>query len=153
MGNYVRSCGFVFRSLLTLKLNLVLHDQSLLLVVDLVELGRDGMVSSGVLEHKTLVTLNASILERLLNSPFADVSPFLWLFVVRLCLGILLSMRRLPSLLPVVCELFEEGGFDGGRLFGRKERLAVFAKRELWGLTAGSQKHPNNQISVIVNLR
>lgn len=49
------------RELLTLEFGLVLNNQGLALVVNgLGELGRDGVVSSLVLENKTLVALDTA---------------------------------------------------------------------------------------------
>lgn len=62
----------------TLKLDLVLNDEGLVLVVDLLrELGGDGVVSGLVFEHETLVALNALENTGLLNGPGADIRPFL----------------------------------------------------------------------------
>jgi hypothetical protein len=74
-----------------LELDFVLYDKCIFLVGDwLVELGGDGMMSCLVLEHKTLVALNASEDGGLLDLPGADVLPFL--------LGVLLlGVRGLPS--------------------------------------------------------
>lgn len=51
------------------------------------------MVSSGVLNNKTLVALHALVDLGLLNSPLANVGPFL------LVLAVLLGVGRRPSLL------------------------------------------------------
>lgn len=90
--------------LLTLELNLILNNQGLILVVNLLgELGRDGMVSGGVLDHQTLVALNALQHGGLLDRPFTDVGPIL------LRLGILLlRVGGSPSGVPVVRELLQE---------------------------------------------
>src|SRR5690242_1556688 len=97
---------------LTLKLNLVLNDQGVVLVVDrLGELGGNGVVSSLVLDDKTLVTLNTLQDGGLLDGPVADVSPLLVIG-----LDVLLCVRGLPSVLPVICELLEEGSLERGRL-------------------------------------
>jgi hypothetical protein len=97
---------------LTLQLDLVLDHQGLTLGVDLLgELGRDGVVGSGVLDDKTLVAFHAFVDGGLLNCPLADVCPFLVA-----ALGVLLGVRRLPPLLPVVGELLKEGGLKLGRL-------------------------------------
>ncbi len=96
---------------LTLKLDLILNDEGLALVVDLLgELGRDGVVGGGVLDNKTLVTLHSLVDGGLLNSPLADVRPLL------IILGVLLGVGRLPPLLPVIGELFQEGSLELGRL-------------------------------------
>lgn len=72
------------------------------------------MVSGRVLDNKTLVALHSLELERLLDSPFADVGPFLVLVGTR---GSLLRVGGLPSLLPVVRKLLKEVGLEGGRLW------------------------------------
>jgi len=103
---------------LTLKLDLILHNKSILLVGDgLRKLGRDGVVSSLVLNDQALVTVDALVDGGLLYRPVTNVGPLLRLFrVLGLLLGLLLCVRRLPSSVPVVGELLEEGSFDGGRL-------------------------------------
>ena len=64
--------------LLTLKLDLVLYDESLALVVDLGwEFGRDGMMSSGVLEDKAFVAHHAREDSWLFYRPLSDVGPVL----------------------------------------------------------------------------
>ena len=101
--------------LLTLKLHLILDNKSLILVVNrLGELGRDSVVSGGVLDNKTLIALDTFDLERLLDRPLADVSPFLRVFVG--AGHVLLRMGRLPPGLPVIGELLEEIGLNGGGL-------------------------------------
>jgi hypothetical protein len=99
-----------FKSLL--EFDLILHNKSLVLVVDLGrEFGRDGVVSSGVLENKTLVTLDTREDGGLFNRPLANVGPvFIALGVFLLCVG------DLPSRIPVVGELFEKGCLEGSRL-------------------------------------
>ena len=99
----------------TLKLNLVLYNKSLAFVVDLGgKFGGDGMMSSRVLHDKTFVALHASVDSWLLYGPLSNVRPIL------VALGVLLlGMRRCPSRLPVVSELFEEGRFQSGGLQGR----------------------------------
>jgi hypothetical protein len=89
-----------------------LNNEGLALVVNLLgELGRDGVVRSGVLQHQTLVALNALEDGGLLDGPLSNVGPVL------LRLGILLlGVRWSPSLLPVVGELLQEGSFEGGGL-------------------------------------
>ena len=63
---------------LTLKLDLVLNNECLSLVVNLGgELGRDGMMSGGVLQDETLVTVHARKDSWLLNGPLANVGPIL----------------------------------------------------------------------------
>ena len=69
------------------------------------------MVSSGVLDNKTLLALHALDDGGLLNSPLANVGPLLFGTS-----GVLLGVGRLPSSLPVVCELLEEGSLEAGRL-------------------------------------
>jgi hypothetical protein len=96
----------------TLELDLVLDDEGVVLVVNgLGELGRDGVVGSLVLDDKTLVSLHALEDGRLLSRPGADVGPLL---VVGL--DILLRVRGLPAVLPVICELLQEGGLESGGL-------------------------------------
>jgi len=65
------------------------------------------MVSSLVLQHETFVALQTLEYKRLLNLPCTNVCPFL---LVRL--SVLLGVGSLPSGLPVVGELFEEGRVD-----------------------------------------
>jgi hypothetical protein len=105
--------------MLTLELDLVLNNQSLALVVNLLgELGGNGMVGGGVLDNKTLIAVNSLVLDGLLNCPFADVCPLL--------LGascVLLRVRGLPSLVPVVGELFKEVSLEVGRLYS--DMLAI----------------------------
>lgn len=109
---YKRIYGYI----LTLKLDLVLDDESLTLVVDLLgELGRDGVVSSRALDNKTLVALDALELVGLLDGPLANVGPFLFALLVGAG-SILLGGGNLPSLLPVVGELLEKITLDGGGL-------------------------------------
>jgi len=61
-----------------LKLNLVLYNQSLALVVNLGrEFGGDGMMSGSVLDDKTFVALHARVDSWLLYGPFSDVGPVL----------------------------------------------------------------------------
>jgi hypothetical protein len=93
---------------LTLKLDLVLDDQGLVLRINgLRELGGDGVVGGSVLHNKTLVALHTLVDDGLLNGPFTNVSPFL--VIVRVFLGV----RGLPSGLPVVGELLKERGLEG----------------------------------------
>jgi hypothetical protein len=48
------------RSRLTLKLDLVLYNQSLALVVNLLgKLGGNGMMGSSILDHQTLITIDS----------------------------------------------------------------------------------------------
>lgn len=106
---------------LTLELDLILDNESLALVVNLLgELGRDGVVSSRVLDNKTLVTLHALVDLGLLDSPLADVGPFL------LVLAVLLGVGRVPSGLPVVGELLKERSLEGGGLEKKKPLSATF---------------------------
>jgi hypothetical protein len=71
-----------------LKLDLVLNDQSLALVVDLGgEFGRDGVVSSWVLEHQTLIAGDAWENLRLFDSPLSNIGPIfitLGVFLLRI---------------------------------------------------------------------
>lgn len=93
-------------SKLTLELDLILDNEGLALVLNLLrELGRDGMMSCGVLDHKTLVTFHALVDMRLLDGPFSYVCPFLILVGP---LGVLLGVRGLPSRFPIVGELLDE---------------------------------------------
>jgi hypothetical protein len=96
----------------TLELDLVLDNEGVILVVNgLGELGGDGVVSSLVLDNQTLVTLHALQHGRLLDGPGTNVRPLL---IVGL--DVLLRVRRLPSGLPVVCELLEEWRLELGGL-------------------------------------
>jgi hypothetical protein len=97
---------------LTLEFDLVLNNQWLVLWVNwLRELGRDGVVSSLVLDYKTFVANHAIEDRWLLDSPVADKCPLLGiLFLVIL----LLCVRSLPPGFPIVCELFEEGSTFNG---------------------------------------
>ena len=71
-----------------MKLDFVLDNKSLALIVDLLwELGRDGMMSSWVLDDKTLVALDTWKDTWLLDGPLSDVSPILltlWVILLRL---------------------------------------------------------------------
>jgi hypothetical protein len=76
------------------------------------------VVSGRVLDNKTLIAINSLVLDRLLNSPLADVCPFL--------LGarcVLLRMRGFPALVPVVGKLLKEISLEVSRLCG--EALAI----------------------------
>lgn len=76
------------------------------------------MVSSRVLDNKTLITVDSLVLNGLLDGPLANVCPFL--------LGtgcILLRVRGLPSLVPIVGELLKEVGLECSRL--KNHALAV----------------------------
>lgn len=68
-------------------------------------------MGSLVLDDETLVALDALQDSGLLDGPVADVGPLL---VVGL--DVLLCVRGLPSALPVVCELLEEGRLECGGL-------------------------------------
>lgn len=95
----------------SLELGLILDNQGVILVVNgLWELGGDGVVGSLVLEHKTLVAVNATEDTWLLDGPLSNVCPIL-------LSALLLRLRSLPSRLPVVCELLEEWGLESGGLF------------------------------------
>lgn len=119
--------GYSAPGTLTLKLDLVLDNESLALVVDgLGELGRDGVVSSSVLDNKTLVALNALEDGGFFNGPLADVGPLL---VLLLAIRLLLGVRGLPAGLPVIGELFKEVGLDGGRLQARKASASLSSTR------------------------
>jgi hypothetical protein len=105
----------------TLELDLVLNNKGVVLVVNgRGELGRDGVVSSLVLDDQTLVTLHALQHGGLLDGPGTNVRPLL---IVGL--DILLCVRRLPSVLPVVCELLEEWCLELGGL----QMLLAVARR------------------------
>jgi hypothetical protein len=103
-----------------LKLHLVLYNQSLAFVVNLGgKFGGDGMMGGRVLDDKTFVPVHTRVDCWLLYGPLSDVGPVL------VTLGILfLGVGNLPSCLPVISELFEEGGFESGRL---QEMLACDA--------------------------
>jgi hypothetical protein len=102
-----------------LELDLVLNNEGLSLVVNFLgELGRDGMMSCGVLDDKTLVAFHALVDMRLLDSPFSNICPFL-IFLAG-ALGVLLGMGWLPSRLPIVGELLDKVTLDGCRLCGIK---------------------------------
>lgn len=95
---------------LTLELGLVLNDEGVVFVDHgLGELGGNGVVSSFVLEDKTLVSLNTTEDTWLLDGPGTDVSPLLFS-------SLLLGVRGLPSRLPVVGELLEEVCLERGGL-------------------------------------
>ena len=95
-----------------LELDLVLDNEGVVLVVDgLGELGGNGVMSSLVLDNKTLIALNTLEDSGLLDSPVANVRPLL---IVGL--DVLLCVRGLPSGLPIVCELLKEGSFQCGGL-------------------------------------
>lgn len=110
---------------LTLELDFILDDKGLALVIDLLgELGRDGMVSSRVLDNKTLLALHTLIFSRLLNCPLANVGPFL-LFTLLRASCVLLGGGGLPTLLPALGELFKERGLKCGGLKGGGVVLAI----------------------------
>ena len=107
-----------------------MDDESLALIVDFLwEFGRDGVMSSSVLDNKTLVTFHSLEDVRLFYSPLSNICPFLILLAGTL--GVLLSMRRLPSGLPIIGELLEEVGFDDGRL--SRAKSATQWRRNLAG--------------------
>lgn len=61
-----------------MKLDLILNNEGLPLVINLLwELGRDGMMSCGILDDKTLIAVHALEDMRLLYSPFSNICPFL----------------------------------------------------------------------------
>jgi hypothetical protein len=95
-----------------LKLHLVLYNQRLAFVVNLGrEFGGDGMMGGSVLDDKTFVAIHSRVDSGLLYGPLSDIGPILVAF------GILfLGVRNLPPCLPVISELFDEGGFEIGRL-------------------------------------
>ena len=104
---------------LTLKLDFVLNHKGLALIVDFLgEFGRDGVVSRGILDDKTFVAGHALVDVWLFHCPLADIGP---LFLA--ILGVLLGVGWLPSLLPVVGELLEEGRLELGRLGGEISNL------------------------------
>ena len=106
-----------------LGLDLILDNKSLALVVDLLgELGGDGVVGGRVLDDQTLIALNTLEDGGLLDSPLANVGPVLLGLRV-----VLLGVGPLPSGLPALGELLQEGGLQGRWL---KERLGI-ATREL----------------------
>lgn len=99
--------------ILTLKFDLILNNQVLTLRINWFrKLGRDGMVSSLVFDNKAFVTLHALQNHWLLNRPGADILPLLLGRFVRLLFGV----RCLPSRVPIICELLEEGSFEIGGL-------------------------------------
>ena len=98
----------------TLKLDLVLDNERVLLVVDLLrELCGDGVVGSGGLCHEALVAFNDD-LGRVLDLPFADVAEGFAANRSLLC-----GLGGRPPLGPLLGELLEEGGLDRSRLEGR----------------------------------
>lgn len=127
----------------TLWLDFVLDNKSFALVVNLLgELGGDGVMSGGILQHQTLIALDTLEHGGFFDGPLPDVSP---VFVRG---GIfLLGMGRSPSLIPVIGELLQEGSFEGGRLKRAArsadvqyvERSSEFGRRYIdWtGLTHG----------------
>lgn len=71
------------------------------------------MVGGRVLDNQTLVASHAREDRGLLNRPLANIGPLLVLIGI-LC--VLLRVGRLPAGLPVICELLQEGGLEGGGL-------------------------------------
>jgi hypothetical protein len=105
---------------LTLKLDFVLNDKGLSLVLNLLwELGRDRVMSCCVLDNKALIALHSLVDMGLFYSPLSNICPFL-ILVRALC--VLLGVRWLPSCLPIVCELLKKVGLEGSRL--RRKTLA-----------------------------
>ena len=99
---------------LTLEFDFILDNESLSLIVDLLrELGGNGMMGSCVLNNKTLIAFHAFVDTGLLDGPFSNVCPLL-IFVG--ALGVLLSVGRLPSCIPIVGELLNEVALDLARL-------------------------------------
>ena len=119
---------------LTLKLYLILDNKGLALVVNFLrELGRDSVMGGGVLYHKALITFHTLIDMWLFNSPLADICPFLVRFIR--AFHVLLSMGRLPSIFPAICELLQEIRLDGGGLarismnpLGQLQKLATYSE-------------------------
>lgn len=72
----------------TLELDLILNYEGLALVIySLVELGGNGVMSCGVLDHKTFVFFNSLENGRLLNGPGPNIGPvFRSLRVFLLCM-------------------------------------------------------------------
>ena len=133
----MRRCG------LTLRLDLILNDEGLALVVNLLgELGRDGVVSGRVLDDETLVALHALQDGRLLDGPLAHVGP---VFLRRRIL--LLSMRRGPPGGPVLGELLQERRLQRGRLGGTKSAIVEKPRRKPSRQSAG-RFHPTHTVKV-----
>lgn len=119
-----------------LGLDLILDDKSLALVVDLLgELGGDGVVGGRVLDDQTLIALNTLEDGGLLDSPLANVGPVLLGLRV-----VLLGVGPLPSRLPALGELLQEGGLQGRWL---KERLGI-ATGELRRRSTYGERGPVN---------
>lgn len=70
-------------------------------------------MSSGVFDDETFVALHSLVHVWLFDCPLSYISPLLIILGI---LKILLGMGRLPSALPVVCELLEEWSFERCRL-------------------------------------
>jgi len=70
------------------------------------------MMGSLVLDNEAFVALNALENGRLFNRPSADVLPLL----LSVLIGFFLGVRCLPSCIPVICELLEEGSLEFGGL-------------------------------------
>lgn len=97
---------------LTLRLDLILNNQGLALVINLLrEFRRDSMVGGRVLYNETLVSVDTLEDSGFLNGPFTDVGPVLFRLGV-----ILLRMGWRPPRFPIIGELLEERSFEGGRL-------------------------------------
>lgn len=114
----------------TLKLDLVLNNQGLSLVLNLLgEFGRDGMVSSRVLHNEALVALHPLVHMRLFNRPFSNVGPF---FLRTSC--VLLCVGGLPPGIPAIGELFDEVGLDtrGLQIDGSAYELEDGTPNQVW---------------------
>lgn len=70
------------------------------------------MVCGRVLDNQTLITVDALVLDGLLDGPFTNVCPLF----VGVISGFLLGVGRLPSLVPVIGELLEEVPLESGGL-------------------------------------
>ena len=93
-------CTTTFKTIL--EFDFILDDQCLVRVVDRSrEFSGDGMMGSRILDDQSFVANNTGKDSRLFDRPFTNVGP------VFVTLGVfLLRMRRSPSQIPVVGELF-----------------------------------------------